>query len=151
MQVWPESIDWFCIQSADKAHFHNLSNVVTFERGPMSPKFNQVFYLFKLYNKASLVWIHEYILEIVCRQVVFSSKYDFLSACIGSRSPKLNHSLPISQWRSHASLVRIHWLVLQRLIFAIRVMWWPLKMESRSPKFNQVFHPFQLYNLSSLV
>ena len=86
-------------------------------------------------------------------------KYDILSAYLtlktGSRSSKPNQFLPVSQWCSNGSLVRIHQLVLQivrqALIFNNLSHVMTLKIMSRSPNSSQVFYLSQLNNTPSLV
>ena len=102
--------------------------------GPMSPKTNQVFTCGNLKTH-----IHSNDKAVFGQNDILRA---YVTLKMGSMSPKPNHFLLLSIWCSHASLVRIQQLVLKtQCRQGSFLLSKPLKIGSKSPKFNYFTHP----------
>ena len=167
--ILSNSIYWFMRQSAHKAHFLSIYNVVTLKIRSRSPKPNQFFPPSLGCICASLVKFQPLVKEIICTQTFYCiKKSHFLSiyyvVTLKTRlgSPESYHFFPPSVWCICASLVKFQPLVkeivctqtfycMNKAHFLSICNIVTLKIRSRSSKSNHFFPPSWWCMCASLV
>ena len=82
---------------------------------------------------------------------MFHSKYP-CDLKIWSRSPKLNHFLPLIQWCSHASMVKTHPFVFQTKLLSKAKTDFELENREKSPKsYRSMSFAYTIYIIHSLI
>ena len=138
--------------------------------GTRSLKSNQFLFLSQQYSCTSLVKIHPFILEIVCRKAIFQQSepscdlengdkqspfFNNLSSCVTlkmwPRSPKSNQFFSMSQQYRCTSLVKILPFILEIWCRQAIFQQSEPSCDLRSPKSNQFLSLSQQYSCTSFV
>ena len=106
--------NWFRRKNADKTHFYSLYSVVTLKIRSRSPKSNHFILIIPMIQYIKFGQNPSFGSRDRMQTSFFWSRFDFQSAGVALKgSPKSNHFFPMSKWCFHASLVKIHQMVLE--------------------------------------